>query len=249
MPKFTPSKKNLKAPNASKGSGNSLLAYMIAQQKGQGLEQQLGPNATMVGGINPATGGRYETEAGQDMDVQNAGRKKAVTDAATAISALRKLIPVIDEFESGFKQAYPNAKDQFGVPGKLEAAKRIFLGKVLENDPEFAAFVDQLEGKRSQIAKGLGEVGNLAEQEQKIAMQNVPEFKMGGLKEFFLPEAPATGAKKLPKFRNFIEQQMRQNQDVIDSSGRFNEMAQSNSQEDRLAKLQAIKDRFKQRNP
>ena len=204
------------------GSGaNTLLAYMMAQKKGQQLQEQLGPGAVVIRGTHPS-GATFETPEGQAMNIETAGRQKAVTDATTAIGGFQRLLPVIDEFESDFNRLFPNAKSQSGMGGRLTTAKEVFNAKNLQNDPTFAAALDQLEGKRALITKGLGEVGNLAEQEQAIAMQNLPKFKPGGIGSFFLPDAPATGAVKLERFRNFVNSQISKNMSIIESGGQFN---------------------------
>jgi len=154
----------------------------------------------------------------EERDIATSGRTKAVGEAVTAIGSLKKILPVLDEFETEFKRIFPNASTQTGFRGKFESAKAVIKAK-METDPDFSAAVDQLLGKRSQITKGLGEVGNLAEQEQTIAMQNVPEMKFQGIQDFFLPEAPATSESKLSKFREFIRVQMLQNLGIINSGG------------------------------
>lgn len=224
-------KGSVDAPKIGGGSTNPLVQLMMAQQK-KLYDQQMDIDSESRKPSVAAETALATQKATSNLDVEDTGRKKAVTDAATAIIALRKLIPILNEFESGFSKAYPEAKSQKGIAGKFQAAKKIFSGRVLENDPEFAAFADALEGKRSQITKGLGEVGNLAEQEQKVAMQNVPELKMGGIGDLFLPEAPATGSAKIPNFRKFVNDQMKQNMDVINSGGRFNTIEQQSDQDE-----------------
>ena len=199
------------------------------ERAGRGLEEQLGPDSVVVGGVHPLTGAKIETPQGQAFDIQKEYRKKAVTDAATAIGQLRKIAPIIDEFESDFVRAFPNPSSRIGLPAKIAAGTTIFNARTLNNDPEFAAAIESLEGKRSQITKGLGEVGNLAEQEQKVAMQNVPELKFGGLGDLFLPEAPAVGMSKLKRFRKFIDTQIEKNIDVINAGGALENLPTSRS--------------------
>jgi len=155
----------------------------------------------------------------EQRDIGLAGSKKAVTESTIAIGKLIKILPVLDEFEGDFSKAFPDAEQSKGIGGKISAGMTVFNARVLENDPELKAAIESLEGKRSQITKGLGEVGNLAEQEQRIAMQNVPELKFGGLGDLFLPESPAVGASKLRRFRNFVNTQIQRNLSIIEAGG------------------------------
>lgn len=250
--KFKASKSGSRKSSGS-GNKNALINYILSQEKGSGLQEQLGSEAIPVGGTDPSTGGRFETQEGVNLDVEKTGRNKAVTDAVTAIGNLKKMLPIITEFEKEFDRVFPNASSQQGFPGKLEASKVLFKGDILENDPKLSASIDSLEGKRSQIAKGLGEVGNLAEQEQKIAMGNVPNMKLGDPKNMFLAESPAKSKVKLSSFQKFINDQISQNKQIIESYGDLSSVGNPPQQEppaeDLVAKKDAIKARFKQRNP
>lgn len=155
--------------------------------------------------------------AAEQRGIDLAGKKEAVTQATKAIAQLTRLSPVIDEFERDFDRVFPKA--QSGFSGRLQAGGVVFDVNTLESDPELAAALDSLEGKRSLITKGLGEVGNLAEQEQIIAMQNLPELKFQGLSKLVLPESPAMGKSKLKRFRNFVNEQINKNLEIIQSGG------------------------------
>ena len=210
----------LKAPSFKRsGGGNRLFNYLENQQK---LDQKRQNDLLLF--IEKQSLSKEQDIESEERSVDIAARKKAVTQATEAILKLNKLNPVLEEFEGAFDAVFPDAETQIGLPGKFSAGKTVFNLKTLEKDPNFAAAVDQLEGKRSQITKGLGEVGNLAEQEQKIAMQNVPQLKFGKAEDLFLPDAPATSKVKLRKFREFINSQIQKNLEVIDASGKISQV-------------------------
>lgn len=219
----------LKVPSSSGGGVSQLLTLMALQNRSQAGQQEV-PTGIPVGRTDPLTGVTFKTSEGQALENQADARKKAMTDAVTAIGTLRKITPIIDEFERDFVSVFPNAISQKGLPGKLQAGQVVFDARTLNNNPELAAAIDALEGKRSQITKGLGEVGNLAEQEQKIAMQNVPELKFGGLGDLFLPEAPAVGLSKLRRFRDFVNTQVQSNLEIIKSGGALENLPSNNLQ-------------------
>jgi len=95
--------RSLKAPGGS--GSNQLMGYMLSQQKGQQGEQQM-PGGIPVGRTDPSTGTRFETKEGMNLDIEKTGRNKAVTDAVTAISSLKKMLPIVMEFEKEFDRVF-----------------------------------------------------------------------------------------------------------------------------------------------
>lgn len=118
---------------------------------------------------------------------------KAMADEAVRQTKLSGLNDAINFFDKKIGEIPVGS----GLPGRLqglglEAQAATQMGKY---GASAAAYKADLEGMRSQIARGLGEVGNLAENEQKYAVRLLPN----------LTDNAETRIKKMQNFREYVE--------------------------------------------
>jgi len=140
-------------------------------------------------------------------------RPPADIDAEKRSLKLNELGRVVDFFESKINEI-PTGK---GLPGRAKGFG-VLLGAKLQTDPKAAAYVTSVEGLRSQIARGLGEVGNLAEKEQEYAINLLPK----------ITDNTETKIQKIQNFRDYIKIKSGGGQPVSQpsrSSGRFRVIA------------------------
>lgn len=266
MAQYKPSRKSLRAPSSSRGSGNSLLAYMIAQQKGQGLEQQLGAEAIPTGGVDPSTGARFETQAGQNMDVQGTLRKKASEDALK----LQQAIPILDDLEKSYDEAYKSYEGATGgIAGGLGAGKEYFTGILMRQNPALRTFFDKAGQYEAPLVKLTGDVGNFSASERASASKGIPKVTPNtDISKLFLPDDVEYGKSKIQSLKQLYASKF-QEAKMVAETGQLSEgyadwlkagqaytgggasqaKSPSSSAGDRSSKLMAIKERFKQRNP
>lgn len=261
-PKFTPSRKQLKTPGASSGGGgNTLLAYMLAQQKGQGLEQQLG-GAVPTGGVDPSTGARFETKAGQDLDVAGALRKKASEDALK----LQQAIPILEDLEKSYDKAYMTYEgSKSGLQGGVGAGQEFFNGVILRQNPALREFIDKSGQYEAPLVKLTGDVGNFSASERESASQAVPRVAPNSdWKRLFLPDDVEFGKSKIQSLKRLYASKYQEAKTVAETgqlSNGYSEWAkglnsytgggaaQTSNPDEKTARLQSIKERFKKRNP
>lgn len=126
----------------------------------------------------------------QEREIERKIKENVQRDVQTRSAKLGELNKVIDFFESKI-QEIPSGK---GIGGRV---KGIGLGieGLLQTNPNVAAYMADVEGMRSQIARGLGEVGNLSEQEQRAAMKLLPGVS----------DNTETRLKKISNFRDYIK--------------------------------------------
>lgn len=95
----------------------------------------------------------------------------AMRDRTVRAEKLSEMYKVIDFFEKKINEI-PGGK---GLAGRVKGLE-VKAGAFLQTNPKAAAYISSLEGLRSQIARGLGEVGNLAEHEQEYAINLLPQI-------------------------------------------------------------------------
>lgn len=132
-----------------------------------GAPEVQGNNGIMVtGGSLEGPGGMrlsFETPQKGQIEAQTAAAK----DAQTRLSKLKDLIPLIQTFEARISEL-PGGS---GAAGRAGASIRnYFMGKSQE-DPRIESFEGFSKGIRPQIARGLGDVANLAVAEQEAAAE------------------------------------------------------------------------------
>jgi len=262
MAKFTASRKQLKSPGSSKGGGNSLLTYILAQKKGEGLEGQLGEDAVATGGINPATGARFETQAGQDMAVRETLRKKAAQDAFD----LGKTLPTIRQLKETYTQAYSNMQGpRAGIQGGMNAGREYGIGVLMRQNEPLRRYLDLVGQYEAPLIKAAGDSGNFSGSERESARKGLPKAGPNmDMQRLFMPDDPEFGLSKLNEIEKLYTAKYNEAlqvsrtgemtpgyQDWIRSNQAYtgsNEVM-ADRPDARTAKLNAIKERFKQRNP
>lgn len=155
-------------------------------------------NPTPVYGVSPSTNsisriGSVPSGAkvvNIPLSPEQKAKEVMIKDATVRGNKLNELNKVIDFFESKINEI-PSGK---GIGGRIKGVGLTMEG-MLQTNPDVAAYQANLEGLRSQIARGLGEVGNLAETEQKYAAKLLPSVS----------DNTETRAKKMANFRKYIE--------------------------------------------
>ena len=117
----------------------------------------------------------------------------AKKDEAIRMKKLTGLKDAVDYFEKKINEIPVGS----GFGGRLEGVKLSAEAalQVGEMGSKAAAYQSSVEGMRSQIARGLGEVGNLSETEQKAAINLLPK----------LTDNNETRAQKMQNFRDYIK--------------------------------------------
>ena len=177
----------------------SLMAYMIAQKKGEGLQQKMGEGGVLTGGIEPGTGGRYETMAGQDFDVQTTLRKKAGEDALK----LQQALPMLKDLEDSYTKAYSNFNGaRSGMPGALSATQEFFSGVVGRQNPALRNYIDKLGQYEASAVKLTGDVGNFSASERASATKGFPKATPNlDPSRTFMPDEVDYGMEKIQSLK------------------------------------------------
>jgi len=129
----------------------------------QGGLEQIGaiPKTGQV--ISPTT--LQTPQEKQNQEVTTAVKK----DAMTRLNKLKELIPVIDHFDN----VMSSIETGIGLSGRFKGIGKGALAWT-QIDPFVSTAFSEIKGLRPQIVRGLGDVGNLSETEQKAGEQLVP---------------------------------------------------------------------------
>ena len=134
----------------------------------------------------------FEEEASRKAtaDAMAAAEKEKITNA-TKVGRLSNIIDLIET-------KYAETKTPSGRSGFIRRPMETFSRglQMTENQRIDKAYADFRTGARAQLARAMGEVGNLSESEQKAAMDLVPD----------LLDDPRTAAKKIQNLRDFVKQ-------------------------------------------
>lgn len=276
MAQFNPKRRAVSAPKMGGGSSaglGTLLAYMVSQQKGKGLKQELGPSATATRATDPSTGVTYETPEGQAMDVRTALMKKASDDVLKLESAL----PILQDLEKSYDLAYQDySGDTGGMSGAFGALKEYGSGILMRKNANLRSFLDKAGQYEAPLVKMTGDVGNFSAVERESASKGVPKVTPNmDINKLFMPDDVEFGKQKIQSLKNLYASKYLEAKRVAETgefSAGYDDWVKSNSAyngggqaqatspqasnassglnpNDRMAKLQAIKDRYKQRNP
>lgn len=184
----------------------------LVDSQGNVYSQKAGASMKIKGGGKPAiTGGTIRTGSGtvnigveqpeekiirqqtiqkNALDIKNAAKNaksQAEKDAENRQMKMKELGKTIDSF------AYQMAQipSERGLPGRITGLGGEISGR-LQIDPKIAAYQSFAKGLRPQLARGLGDVGNLSEVEQKAA-------------ENLLPSISDNTETRILKFKNFLD--------------------------------------------
>lgn len=139
---------------------------------------------------------RIPTKEEKEQDIADEANKKSVVKAeeerVVNASKMERLGSIVDVIE----QEYKKTKTPGGLSGFIRRPIETF-GRHLQLTPNQrtdSAYGSFVKGIKAQLARGLGEVGNLAKNEQEDAMNLVPT----------LLDDPDTATKKLTALRELI---------------------------------------------
>ncbi len=153
------------------------------------------PKSFSAGGVSFE---RIKSREEEDAEIELKARAQAATSTEKSrqlnVSKISRLTNIIDTIEKKFKET----KTPGGLGGVVRrpfeiAAKGLQL---TENQRVDTAYRDFVAGIRAQLARAMGDVGNLSETEQKAAMALVPT----------LWDDPDTAQKKITNLRDFVKQ-------------------------------------------
>jgi hypothetical protein len=139
-------------------------------------------------------------ERARETEVLSAARAKGaagvgIETAVNKESAIRQR--KLDELVKGisfFEQKINEIPVGSGLHGRIMGLIKLGEAK-LQTDPKAAAYVTSVSGMRAQIARGLGDVGNLSEYEQQVAIDLLPK----------LTDNEETRQQKMLNFRDYVK--------------------------------------------
>lgn len=141
---------------------------------------------------------RVPTPEEKEIEVQDEAYKKAIVKSeeekvtnATKVGRLSNLVDLVEK-------KFAETKTPQGVGGFIKRpVENLLMGAQLtENQRTDKAYVNFVEGLKAQLARAMGEVGNLSETEQKSAIRLIPNTW----------DDPRTAAKKIQTLREFVTQ-------------------------------------------
>ena len=168
----------------------------VAQITGQAAAQvdQAKALDSYVNETDPFTGKptaramRAEGEIKGEIQAKQASQKEVETN----LGKVRRLRPIIDTIEKRYLETEPGS----GVGGRAAGIKSLVVSGLQANEQQQidASYRSFVKGIRAQLARALGDVGNLSVPEQKAAMDLVPS----------LMDNKETGLRKIKNLREFI---------------------------------------------
>lgn len=147
----------------------------------------------LPGGINPPKGSQVIPPTSMqtpDQKTSEAVGLASKKDSAVRAQKLKELTKAVDFFENKIHDV-PGGK---GLGGRIQGLSIAAQG-MAQTNPKISAYMSSVDGLRSQIARGLGEVGNLSEYEQKYAVNLLPK----------VTDNLETRQEKLNSFRDYIK--------------------------------------------
>jgi hypothetical protein len=121
-----------------------------------------------------------------DQKLQLDAKGQALKEQQLNLGKVKRLYPIIDTIEKEWLKTNPSTREE----GLTKAAMSPF--QVNKDVSSYQSFV---KGMRAQLARAMGDVGNLSEPEQKAAMDLVPKVS----------DSKEVGQEKLLKIKTFIK--------------------------------------------
>lgn len=150
-------------------------------------------------GAKVLTPSQLQTPQGK---VEMEAQKTALKETQVNLSKVKRLTPIVDTIEKEWIKTNP----QSGLSGRLQGLSRLGIAQA-QTDKNLSAYRTFVKGMRAQLARAMGDVGNLSEPEQKAAMDLVPT----------LTDNIETGMEKISKVRAFIATLEQGNQEAARS--------------------------------
>ena len=198
----SPFGKGKKFSEFDSGGGDSglatLIGYILGQNKSQELKGELGSGAIPVGGTSQA-GVQYKTQQGENLEVSTKLRQKASEDAAK----LQKSLPILDDIERSYMEAYKNYSGATsGLKGGLGAAGEYATGVVGRQNPSLRIFMDKLSQYEAPLIQLTGDVGNFSGSERQSIRAGFPKVTPNlDISRLFLPDDPEYGLRKVQELK------------------------------------------------
>jgi hypothetical protein len=159
--------------------------YGITPEGGLGVIGQV-PKGSQV--ITPASMMSPQDKAQITMEMGAKGT--ALKEAQVNLSKVKRLAPIISSVETEWMKTNP-VSEKMG--GRAIGLQKSILSP-LQLDKNVSSYKSFVKGMRAQLARAMGDVGNLSEPEQKAAMDLVPA----------VGDTLEVGQEKLNKVRAFI---------------------------------------------
>jgi len=134
------------------------------------------------------------------MTMEMGAKANALKDTQLNLSKVQRLNPIIDSVETEWMKTNPLSSAQGGRLSGITKSAMAFT----QTDPQASSYKSFIKGFRAQLARAMGDVGNLSEPEQKAAMDLVP----------LLSDTLEVGQEKLNKVRAFITNLEQGNEDA-----------------------------------
>lgn len=257
---FTPKSTSISAPNIGSGGGSgigTLLGYMIAQQKGQGLQGQLGNDTTVTGGTDPVTGAKFQTP--ESISKRKYGKEDIqIMGASDTFTRSRDyIIEKMDEDPEKFSEAFKKAN--VAIPGLTwgKQARGNLFGVPTTVGSELAINLQRELDNMSDLLLRLRSGAQINEQEFQRLRGLLPTYK-----DITVPlsEDGSTTFPTIRKSLNDFERDLSIAKKRAIEGGYFNEdlwvdnkneqaSSSDNQVDNKQSRIDAIKQRYRQRNP
>lgn len=134
-----------------------------------------------------------------DQKIDMEAKGQAAKEQQLNLNKIKRLYPIIDTIEAEWLKTKPGSRAE-GI-GKAMVSP-------LQVDKDVSSYQTFVNGMRAQLARAMGDVGNLSEPEQKAAMELVPKIS----------DSKEVGQEKLKKIRVFISHLSSGNMDMARGS-------------------------------
>jgi hypothetical protein len=159
--------------------------YGITPEGGLGVIGQV-PKGSQV--ITPSSMMTPENKAQLTMEM--GAKANALKEAQLNLSKVKRLAPIVNSVETEWMKTNPISEKTGGRVAGLAKSAMSFT----QTDKNVSSYKSFVKGMRAQLARAMGDVGNLSEPEQKAAMDLVPA----------VGDTLEVGQEKLNKVRAFI---------------------------------------------
>ena len=161
----------IKSPVQKSSAYNPFSGLGGAQIRGAAGEAAA-QNSTVTSVYNPFSGTTSKTQEGQDFEIRQHIRQKASEDALKT----SQVLPLLDDLEQNYREAYGNMIGASGVGGGLQAAKEYGSGVMLRNNQALRTLDGKLKAYRPALVRAAGDSGNFSIVEQQAASEGLPKL-------------------------------------------------------------------------
>lgn len=138
----------------------------------------------------------------QDFEIKSHLRKKASEDAIKTSSVL----PLLDDLENSYREAYADIIGQEGLKGGVAAAKEYGIGVLLRKNRALRTLQGKLKTYRPAFVRASGDSGNFSVVEQEAAGEGLPKLTPNwDINNLFLPDDPVQGLARIQGMRDLYK--------------------------------------------